>query len=38
MIKYNSPQNEVNRNVIRELGDDNYNNKSTFDCTVYYRY
>ena len=37
MIKYNSPWNEVNRNVLRELGDDNYNNKSTFDCTIYYR-
>ena len=35
MIKYNSPQNEINRNVLYELGDDNY--KSTFDCTVYYR-
>ena len=23
--------------MLRELGDDNYNNKSTFDCTIYYR-
>ena len=37
MIKYNSPKNEVNRNVLRELGDDNYNNKSTFNCAIYYR-
>ena len=23
--------------MLRELGYDNYNNKSTFDCTIYYR-
>ena len=33
MIKYNSPWNEINRNVLHELGDDKY--KSTFDCTMY---
>ena len=36
MIKYNSIQNEINRNVLHELGDDNYESTS-FDCTLYYR-
>ena len=35
MIKYNSPSNEINRNVLHELGDDNY--KSTSYCTTYNR-
>ena len=35
MIKYNSPKNEINKNVPHESGNENY--KSTFDCTVFYR-